>query len=184
MASAYILRALVSSLTPASVPIPDTVLVSVSVHRNYICYCLWFIMLIWSYYVNCEHIWKYNVPSHLPLLSFSETPSSGSSDSQSAATANWAKWQWMKTTFMFFLFQTWSCACWTMIRKAVSHHSTPCSTISSRKRPMKEPTPVHLHPPPLLWTTPIQPPLLALSLALVGLHLSWHEVCRVQEDIE
>lgn len=75
---------------------------------------------------------------------------------------------------MFVLFQTWSCACWTTIQKAVSHHSTPCSTISSRRRQMKEPTPVHLHPPRLPWTTLIQPPLLALFLALVCSHNLLH----------
>lgn len=57
-----------------------------------------------------------------------------------------------------------------MTLKAVSRHSTPCSTISSKRRQMKEPTPVHLHPPLLPWTTHIQPPLLALFLALVKIH--------------
>lgn len=68
---------------------------------------------------------------------------------------------------LFVLLQTWSCACWTMTLKVESHHSMPCSTISSRKLQMKEPTPVHLHPPLLPWTTHIQPPQLALFLALV-----------------
>ena len=68
---------------------------------------------------------------------------------------------------MFVFFQTWSCVCWTMTLKAASRHSTHCSTISLRRRQMKEPTLVHLHPPLLPWTTPIQPPLLALFLALV-----------------
>lgn len=67
----------------------------------------------------------------------------------------------------FVLFQIWSCACWITIQKAVSHHSTHCSTTSSRRQQMKEPTPVHRHPRPPPWTTLIQPPLRALFPALV-----------------
>lgn len=73
----------------------------------------------------------------------------------------------MASSSKLVLLQISSCVCWITIQKAASRHSTLCSTTSSRRQQTKELTPVHRHPRPPPWTTPIQPPLPALCLAPV-----------------